>query len=166
MLGRGQPGLMRWIMFWIMPLVQDWSLNLLISSPPRYTVLWMTNPRTPLPSHPPTYPPPPKNTHTHTHTHTQLHTWIHWLSEHDTVITIYKHSITPKPDIIKGKSKKWWTKETYQEVHRNNVWSKYAINLQYIHGKYHTECICVKLHLHKPDIIRENYCKVSPTIPW
>ena len=34
-LGRGQPGLMRWIL-WNMPLVQDRSLDLLTSSPVRY----------------------------------------------------------------------------------------------------------------------------------
>ena len=35
-LGWGQPGLMRWILLWIMPLVQDWSLNLLTSTPACY----------------------------------------------------------------------------------------------------------------------------------
>ena len=35
-LGRGQPGLMRLILSWIMPLVQDRSLDLLTSSPSRY----------------------------------------------------------------------------------------------------------------------------------
>ena len=35
-LGRGQPGLIRWILLWIMPLVQDRSLNLLTCSPARY----------------------------------------------------------------------------------------------------------------------------------
>ena len=32
----GQPGLMRWILIWNMPLVQDWSLDLLTCSPARY----------------------------------------------------------------------------------------------------------------------------------
>ena len=36
MLGRGYPGIMRWILFWIMPLLQDWSLDLLTSSPAQY----------------------------------------------------------------------------------------------------------------------------------
>ena len=40
-LGRGQPGVMRWILLWIMPLVQDRSLDLLTSSPARYNVLRM-----------------------------------------------------------------------------------------------------------------------------
>ena len=35
-LGRGQPGLMRWILLWIMPLVQDRLLDLLTSSPECY----------------------------------------------------------------------------------------------------------------------------------
>ena len=35
-MGWGQPGLMRWILLWIMPLVQDQSLNLLTSSPVHY----------------------------------------------------------------------------------------------------------------------------------
>ena len=35
-LGRGQPGRMTWILLWIMPLAQDRSLDLLISSPTRY----------------------------------------------------------------------------------------------------------------------------------
>ena len=35
-LGRGQPGLMRWILLWIMPPVQDRSLDLLTRSPARY----------------------------------------------------------------------------------------------------------------------------------
>ena len=35
-LGQGQPGLMRWILFWMMPLVQDLSLGLLTSSPTFY----------------------------------------------------------------------------------------------------------------------------------
>ena len=36
MLDRGQPGLMRWILLWIMPLVQDRLLDLLASSPAHY----------------------------------------------------------------------------------------------------------------------------------
>ena len=36
LLGRGQPGLMRWILVWIMPQVQDWLLNLLTRSPVSY----------------------------------------------------------------------------------------------------------------------------------
>ena len=32
-LGRGQPGLMRWFLLWMMPLVQDRSLDLLASGP-------------------------------------------------------------------------------------------------------------------------------------
>ena len=36
MLRRGQPGLMGWILLRIMPLMQDRSLDLLISSPARY----------------------------------------------------------------------------------------------------------------------------------
>ena len=35
-LGRGRPGLMRWILVWIMPQMQDCSLDLLTSSPLRY----------------------------------------------------------------------------------------------------------------------------------
>ena len=35
-LGRRQPGLMRWFLLWIMPLVQDRSLDLLTSSPACY----------------------------------------------------------------------------------------------------------------------------------
>ena len=31
-LGQRQPGRMRWILLWIMPLVQDWSLDLLASN--------------------------------------------------------------------------------------------------------------------------------------
>ena len=38
---RGQPGLMRWIFLWIIPLVQDQWLNLLTSSPTRYH--WATD---------------------------------------------------------------------------------------------------------------------------
>ena len=34
--GRRQPGQMKWILLWIMPLVQDQSLDLLTSSPARY----------------------------------------------------------------------------------------------------------------------------------
>ena len=36
LIGRGQYGLMRWNLLWIMPLVQDQSLNLLTSSPESY----------------------------------------------------------------------------------------------------------------------------------
>ena len=35
-LGWEQPGLMRWILLWIMPLVQDWSLDPLARSPVHY----------------------------------------------------------------------------------------------------------------------------------
>ena len=35
-LDHGQPGLMKWILLRIMPLVQDWSLDLLTSSPAPY----------------------------------------------------------------------------------------------------------------------------------
>ena len=34
-LGLGQPGLLRWILSWIMPLVQDWSLGVFTSIPVR-----------------------------------------------------------------------------------------------------------------------------------
>ena len=34
--GQGKPGLMRWFWVWIMPMVQDWLLDLLISSPVCY----------------------------------------------------------------------------------------------------------------------------------
>ena len=40
-LGGGQPGLMRWIVLWIMPLVQDQSLDLLTLSPAHYH--WATD---------------------------------------------------------------------------------------------------------------------------
>ena len=40
-LGRGQPGLIRWILLWNMPLVQDRSLDLLTSSPTCYH--WATD---------------------------------------------------------------------------------------------------------------------------
>ena len=35
-LGQGQPGLLRWILVWIMPQVQDWLVEQLICSPMRY----------------------------------------------------------------------------------------------------------------------------------
>ena len=35
-LGRGQPGLMRWILLWIMPLAPDRSFDLVTSNPARY----------------------------------------------------------------------------------------------------------------------------------
>ena len=44
-LGQGHPGLMRWILLWVMPLVQECSLILLISSPVRYH--WITDAPTP-----------------------------------------------------------------------------------------------------------------------
>ena len=40
-LSPGQPGLTKWILLWIMPLVQDYSLDLLTCSPVRYH--WATD---------------------------------------------------------------------------------------------------------------------------
>ena len=50
-LGRGQPGLMKWFLLWIMALVQDRSVDMLTSSPARYHCTTDTPGRHP--------PPPP-----------------------------------------------------------------------------------------------------------
>ena len=48
-LGLEQPGLMRWVLLWIMPQVQDWSIDLLTSNPWCYYCTTDAPPITPTP---------------------------------------------------------------------------------------------------------------------